>query len=203
MEQFLCPDCSSALQARRAELAARRRELHVFLLATAQPKPGESAFVLRHAARALRQIGELVVGPLGSARREEVVCFPSHHFVATPNAAVRGHGVSAPGYPANGRISRTGSPVLSRLSDSMFIEFICYTCLVSIDDARGFTLNARANRLFASLKSVDGPPEPRDPSRGKTFYSLRTPKVVFANMSPEQDRAWGNTRGMRIRVDPE
>ena len=204
MEQFLCPDCSSALQARRAELAARRRELHVFLLATAQPKPGESAFVLRHAARALRQIGELVVGPLGSARREEVVCFPSHHFVATPNAAVRGHGVSAPGYPANGRISRTGSPVLSRLSDSMFIEFICYTCLVSIDDARGFTLNARdANTFYARIKSVNGPPEPRDPSRGKTFYSLRTPRSVFANMSTEQIQTLGNRKGLRVRVDPE
>ncbi len=201
---FLCPDCSSALQARRAELAARRRELHVFLLATARPKPGESAFVLRHAARALRQIGEYVVGPLGSARREKVVCFPSHHFVATPNAAVRGHGVSAPGYPANGRISRTGSPVLSRLSDSMFIEFICYTCLVSIDDARGFTLNARdANTFYARIKSVDGPPEPRDPSRGKTFYSLRTPRSVFANMSTEQIQTLGNRRGLRVRVDPE
>ena len=112
--------------------------------------------------------------------------------------------MSAPGYPANGRISRTGSPVLSRLSDSMFIEFMCYTCLVSIDDARGFTLNARdANTFYARIKSVDGPPEPRDPSRGKTFYSLRTPRSVFANMSTEQIQTLGNRRGLRIRVDPE
>ncbi len=89
----------------------------------------------------------------------------------------------------------------------MFIEFICYTCLVSIDDARGFTLNARdANTFYARIKSVDGPPEPRDPSLGKTFYSLRTPKSVFANMSPEQRRTFGEMtlhRGMRVRVDPE
>ena len=41
---------------------------HVFLLATAEPKH-EAAFVLRHKARALRQIGEFIVGPLGSAQR--------------------------------------------------------------------------------------------------------------------------------------
>ena len=79
--------------------------------------------------------------------------------------------------------------------------------IVSIDDARGFTLNAPdANRFYARIKSVDGPPEPRDPSRGKTFYSLRKPRSVFANMSPEQLRAWENislSRGLRIRVDPE
>ena len=75
---------------------------------------------------------------------------------------------------------------------------------VIIDDAQGFTLNApAANTFHAVVKSVDGPPEPRDPSWGKTFYSLRTPKSVFANMSPEQDRAWGDSNGMRIRVDPE
>ena len=48
--------------------------------------------------------------------------------------------------------------------------------------------------------------EPRPPSRGKIFYSLRTPRSVFANMSPEQQLAWENislSRGMRIRVDPE
>ena len=41
-----------------------------------------------------------------------------------------------------------------------------------------------------------------------TFYSLRTPRSVFANMSPEQLGAWENislrlSRGLRIRVDPE
>ena len=86
----------------------------------------------------------------------------------------------------------------------MFLEFICYTCLVSNEDARGFTINApNSNTLYAVVKSVDGPPEPRDPSLGKTFYSLRTPKSVFANMSPEQRQTWGNRKGMRIRVDPE
>ena len=206
MEQFLCPDCSSALQARRAELAARRRELHVFLLATAPPKPGESAFVLRHAARALRQIGELVVGPLRSARREEVVCFPSHHFVATPNAAVGGHGVSTPlSLPGTNIIARVGG--LSHLSREEFVETICYTCLTHVDDAKGFTINAPdANTLFAVVKSVDGPPEARNPAWGKIFYSLRTPRSVFANMSPEQLGAWENiglSRSLRIRVDPE
>ena len=203
MEQFLCPDCSSALQARRAELAARRRELHVFLLATARPK--QSAFVLRHAARALRQIGELVVGPLGSARREEVVCFPSHHFVATPNAAVRNHGVSALpsfGVPP-GMTFGPGSHIggLSHLGREAFIETICYTCLTRIDDAKGFTLSA--NTLHAVVKSVDGPPEARNPAWGKIFYSLRTPKSVFANMSAEQIQTLGDRGGLRIRVDPE
>ena len=68
----------------RAELEERRRELHVFLLATAEPKRGEAAFVLRHKARALRQIGEFIVGPFGSARREEAARFAevSHLFVA-------------------------------------------------------------------------------------------------------------------------
>ena len=68
----------------RAELEERRRELHVFLLATAEPKRGEAAFVLRHKARALRQIGEFIVGPLGSAQREEAARFAevSHLFVA-------------------------------------------------------------------------------------------------------------------------
>jgi hypothetical protein len=51
--------------------------------------------------------------------------------------------------------------------------------------------------------SIGGPPEPRDPSRGKTFYSLRTPRSVFANMSTEQIQTLGNRRGLRIRVDPE
>ena len=60
-----------------------------------------------------------------------------------------------------------------------------------------------ANRLFARIKSVAGPPEPRDPSRRKTFYSLRTPRSVFANMSAEQIQTLGNRRGLRIRVDPE
>ena len=68
----------------RAELEERRRELHVFLLATAEPKRGEAAFVLRHKARALRQIGEFIVGALGSAQREEAARFAevSHLFVA-------------------------------------------------------------------------------------------------------------------------
>ena len=71
-------------------------------------------------------------------------------------------------------------------------------------DARGFTINApNSNTLYAVVKSVDGPPEPRDPSRGKTFYSLRTPRSVFANMSTEQIQTLGNRRGLRIRVDPE
>ena len=44
----------------------------------------EAAFVLRHKARALRQIGEFIVGPLGSAQREEAARFAevSHLFVA-------------------------------------------------------------------------------------------------------------------------
>ena len=68
----------------RAELEERRRELHVFLLATAAPKQGEAAFVLRNAARALRKIGEFIVGPFGSAQREEAARFAevSHLFVA-------------------------------------------------------------------------------------------------------------------------
>ena len=68
----------------RAELEQRRRELHVFLLATAAPKQGEAAFVLRNAARALRKIGEFIVGPFGSAQREEAARFAevSHLFVA-------------------------------------------------------------------------------------------------------------------------
>ena len=83
----------------------------------------------------------------------------------------------------------------------MFVEAICYHCLVRIDDAQGFTINApAATRFHAVVKSVDGPPEPREPSRGKTFYSLRTPKSVFANMSAENILT---RRGMRIRVDPE
>ena len=78
--------------------------------------------------------------------------------------------------------------------------------LVWYNDAKGFTI--RANTLVAVVKSVDGPPEPRHPSRGKTFYSLRTPRSVFATMSPEQHGAWENislrlSRGLRIRVDPE
>ena len=70
--------------ATRAELEERRRELHVFLLATAAPKQGEAAFVLRNAARALRKIGEFIVGPFGSAQREEAARFAevSHLFVA-------------------------------------------------------------------------------------------------------------------------
>ena len=69
---------------------------------------------------------------------------------------------------------------------------------------RGFTLNARgSNTFYAVLKSVDGPPEPRDPSLGKTFYSLRTPRSVFANMSTEQIQTLGDRGGLRIRVDPE
>ena len=70
--------------ATRAELEERGRELHVFLLATAEPKRGEAAFVLRHKARALRQIGEFIVGTFGSAQREEVARFAevSHLFVA-------------------------------------------------------------------------------------------------------------------------
>ena len=72
----------------RAELEERRRELHVFLLATAEPKRGEAAFVLRHKARALRQIGEFIVGALGSAQREEAARFAevSHLFVAPPDS---------------------------------------------------------------------------------------------------------------------
>ena len=70
--------------ATRAELKERRRELHVFLLATAAPKQGEAAFVLRNAARALRKIGEFIVGTFGSAQREEAARFAevSHLFVA-------------------------------------------------------------------------------------------------------------------------
>ena len=70
--------------ATRAELEERRRELHVFLLATAAPKQGEAAFVLRNAARALRKIGEFIVGPFGAAQREEATRFAevSHLFVA-------------------------------------------------------------------------------------------------------------------------
>ena len=70
--------------ATRAELEERRRELHVFLLATAAPKQGEAAFVLRNAARALRKIGEFIVGPFGAAQREEAARFAevSHLFVA-------------------------------------------------------------------------------------------------------------------------
>ena len=70
--------------ATRAELEERRRELHVFLLATAEPKGVEAAFVLRHKARALRHIGEFIVGPLGAAQREEAARFAevSHLFVA-------------------------------------------------------------------------------------------------------------------------
>ena len=71
-------------------------------------------------------------------------------------------------------------------------------------NAKGFTINAPdSNTLYAVVKSVDGPPEPRNPALGKTFYSMRTPRSVFANMSPEQDRACGSSRGLRIRVDPE
>ena len=82
--------------ARRAELEARRRELHVFLLATAEPKQGEATFVLRNAARVLRQIGEFLVGPRGSARREEAADFArvSHFFLATPNTPVLGPATS-------------------------------------------------------------------------------------------------------------
>ena len=70
--------------ATRAELEERRRALHVFLLATAAPKQGEAAFVLRNAARALRKIGEFIVGPFGAAQREEAARFAevSHLFVA-------------------------------------------------------------------------------------------------------------------------
>ena len=95
--------------------------------------------------------------------------------------------------------SRIGG--LSHLGREAFVETICYTCLTRIDDAKGFTLSA--NTLHAVVKSVDGPPEPRNPALGKTFYSMRTPRSVFANMSPEQDRACGSSRGLRIRVDPE
>ncbi len=99
--------------------------------------------------------------------------------------------------------SRIGGLQLSR---EAFVETICYTCLTRIDDAKGFTLSA--NTLLAVVKSVDGPPEPRNPAWGKIFYSLRTPKSVFANMSAEQLGAWENislrlSRGLRIRVDPE
>ena len=78
-EQFLVRRAAT-----RAELEERRRELHVFLLATAAPKQGEAAFVLRNAARALRKIGEFIVGPFGSAQREEAARFAevSHLFVA-------------------------------------------------------------------------------------------------------------------------
>jgi hypothetical protein len=93
---------------------------------------------------------------------------------------------------------------LSHLSREGFVETICYTCLTLLDEAKGFTINAPdANTFYARIKSVDGPPEPRDPSRGKTFYSLRTPRSVFANMSTEQIQTLGNRRGLRIRVDPE
>ena len=72
------------IENRSLELKQRRRELHVFLLATAEPKGVEAAFVLRHKARALRKIGEFIVGPFGSARREEAARFAevSHLFVA-------------------------------------------------------------------------------------------------------------------------
>ena len=73
----------------------------------------------------------------------------------------------------------------------------------------GITINAPdANTLYAVVKSVDGPTRPKNPAMGKIFYSLRTPRSVFANMSPEQLGAWENislrlSRGLRIRVDPE
>ena len=78
-EQFLVRRAAT-----RAELEERRRELHVFLLATAAPKQGEAAFVLRNAARALRKIGEFIVGTFGAAQREEAARFAevSHLFVA-------------------------------------------------------------------------------------------------------------------------
>ena len=72
---------------------------------------------------------------------------------------------------------------------------------VLLYDAKGFTLSA--NTLHAVVKSVDGPPEPRNPAWGKIFYSLRTPKSVFANMSAEQIQTLGDRGGLRIRVDPE
>ena len=50
---------------------------------------------------------------------------------------------------------------------------------------------------------MDGPPEPRNPALGKTFFSLRTPRSVFANMSTEQIQTLGNRKGLRVRVDPE
>ena len=93
---------------------------------------------------------------------------------------------------------------LSHLGREAFIETICHTCLTRIDDAKGFTLSA--NTLLAVVKSVDGPPEARNPAWGKIFYSLRTPRSVFANMSPEQALVWENilmSQGMRIRVEPE
>ena len=98
--------------------------------------------------------------------------------------------------------SRIGG--LSHLGREAFIETICYTCLTHVDDAKGFTINAPdANTLFAVVKSVDGPPEARNPAWGKIFYSLRTPKSVFANMSAEQIQTLGDRGGLRIRVDPE
>ena len=44
----------------------------------------QAAFVLRNAARALRKIGEFIVGPFGAAQREEAARFAevSHLFVA-------------------------------------------------------------------------------------------------------------------------
>ena len=96
---------------------------------------------------------------------------------------------------------------MNGFSRILFVELICFTCLTRIDDAKGFTINAPdANTLYAVVKTVDGPPEPRDPSLGKTFYSLRTPRAVFANMSPEQIGAWSRvdpgSAGLRVRVDP-
>ena len=124
-------------------------------------------------------------------------------------SALPSFSVGVPPGTTFGPISRL-SGGLSHLSREAFVETICYTCLTHVDEAiqaKDFTINAPdANTLYAVVKSVDGPPEPRPPSRGKIFYSLRTPRSVFANMSPEQQLAWENislSRGMRIRVDPE
>ena len=62
--------------------------------------------------------------------------------------------------PGTNIIARVGG--LSHLSREEFVETICYTCLTRIDDAKGFTLSA--NTLLAVVKSVDGPPEARNPA---------------------------------------
>ena len=115
-------------------------------------------------------------------------------------SALPSFSVGVPPGTTFGPISRL-SGGLSHLSREAFVETICYTCLTRIDDAKGFTLSA--NTLLAVVKSVDGPPEARNPAWGKIFYSLRTPKSVFANMSAEQIQTLGDRGGLRIRVDPE
>ena len=65
-------------------LQAESKGLKCLLKIKGKMLQGEAAFVLRNAARALRKIGEFIVGPFGSAQREEAARFAevSHLFVA-------------------------------------------------------------------------------------------------------------------------